>query len=122
MGLNFLLEEHEKYHDCRGPLILGNGKRYYLQPPEVTENCLDQLIGEICFVFRGIDPRFRLDSQGAFYVLNKKRGCSTKNRSTSTPTIMGIFEEMISLGYEIPRDYWTMHRKRLLPQLNGLQD
>lgn len=51
MDVQYLVTEHTKYDGCREPLVLNDGERYYFQPPEVTENCLEEVIRE-CIAIR----------------------------------------------------------------------
>ncbi len=111
MKLQYLLTRFTKYEGCRGPLRLNDGQEYYLQPPEVTEPCLTEVIEECVRVIQQLVPDVRVDEEGALYRIRTDSKKHLKDRLHGFPNIPQVLDQMRSLGYDIPQRQWYNMRQ-----------
>lgn len=112
------MTEQTKYEGCRGPFIFPDGERFWLQPPEVTEPCLEEVVKECITTILSANPDARVDREGMFYRKGTSRsGSHCKKRISGTPTVPGLLAQMQDLGYDIPEDYWIHVRERVIKEV-----
>lgn len=121
MRLQYLLDERTKYEGCV-PLRFGDKKQsFFLQPPEVVELCLDEVIKECVLLELELSTESRIDDHGRFYKVREGADKNGMPKDVRYPakvlSIPEFLDHLRGKGYAIPNEYWSENKESLMKEI-----